>query len=454
MPQSLSEFSFHRDLHKSYTKILSGKGNYLYTSDGRQVFDACTGAAVASLGYGNERVTKAISGQLNTGIPYLASSLWINDVVEICCEELVKGTGEKMAKAFLASSGSEAMEGALKLARQQFYEQDKQTPRINFISRLNSYHGNTLGALSVSGHLARREPYSPLLIKNIHHISPCYPYRQQKKGESDIAFVARKAAELEEKFIELGPETVIGFVAEPVVGAALGCVPSVPGYLKAMRDICHKYGALFILDEVMCGMGRTGTLHAWQAEDIAPDIQIVAKGLGGGYQPVAAVLISQKIIDVVKKGSGHFIHGLTYDAMPIKAAAALEVQRIIQEDKLLENVKKQGAYLEKILKDVLGDHPNVGDIRGRGLFWGLEFVKNKATKEPFDPKLGIAQKILDTAVSPPFNMTVYPGSGTVDGVNGDHIILAPSFIVTKKDVDFIITTVSAAIMKVLSEVTS
>jgi adenosylmethionine-8-amino-7-oxononanoate aminotransferase len=449
--QSTPEYSFHRNLNKDYPKIKGGEGNYLETTSGHKIFDAATGAAVSCLGHGNERVIKAVYQQLNTGTPYLASSFWASEVVEELCQELIHGTGGKMARVYLTGSGSEAMEAAIKLSRQFFYEKDKKTTRVNFIARQRSYHGNTLGALGISGFIARREPYTPFLMENVHHISPCYPYRQQLENESDSAFVSRKAAELEAKFQELEPNTVIGFIAEPVVGAALGCVPCIPGYLKAMRDVCHKHGALFILDEVMCGIGRTGTLHAWQAEGVIPDIQINAKGLGAGYQPIAAMMISEEVVKVLKEGSGQFVHGLTYQAMPVQAAAALEVQRIIRENKLLENVSKQGAYLEQRLNAVLGNHPNVGDIRGKGLFWGLEFVKDRTTKEPFDPKLGVAQKILDLAISPPFNMTVYPGTGCVDGVRGDHIILAPSYIVTKKEVEHIVATISDVIHAVFSE---
>jgi len=285
-------------------------------------------------------------------------------------------------------------------------------------------------------------------MKNVYHVSACNPYRQRQDGESDAAFVNRKASELGRKFQELGPETVVGFIAEPVVGAALGCVPYVPGYLKAMRDVCHKYGALFILDEVMCGMGRSGTLHAWQGEDVAPDLQTIGKGLSGGYQPVAAVLISQKVVNVLLDGSGQFIHGHTYQSMPVQAAAALEVQRIIREQKLTENVALQGAYLEERLKALLGDHPNVGDIRGKGLFWGLEFVKDKQTKQPFDPNLAIAQRVHDLAISPAYNMTLYPGTGTVDGVSGDHVLLAPAYIVTKQEIDYITQTTSDVVHQI------
>jgi adenosylmethionine-8-amino-7-oxononanoate aminotransferase len=343
------------------------------------------------------------------------------------------------------------VEAAVKLARQYFYENDKQTPRVKFIAREGSYHGNTIGALAISGHVSRRAPYEPFLMDNVHRVSACNAYRQRGAGESDESFVARKAAELEAKFQELGPETVIGFICEPVVGAALGCVPSVPGYLKAMRDICHRHGALFILDEVMSGTGRCGTLHAWQEEGVAPDLQTMGKGLSGGYQAVAAVLISKKVISALVNGSGQFVNGHTYQAMPVQAAAALEVQRIIREENLVQNVKTQGEHLEKRLKSLLGDHPNVGDIRGRGLFWGLEFVKDKRTKEPFDPKFGIAQKVHDTAISAPFNMTMYPGTGTAGGFAGDHIILAPSYIVTKDEIEYIAKVTADVVNQVFQD---
>ncbi|TVY32667.1 putative aminotransferase [Lachnellula subtilissima] len=338
-----------------------------------------------------------------------------------------------MAKVYLCGSGSEAIEAAIKLSRQVFFEQDPQTRRVNFIARDTSYHGVTLGALSLSGHIERRAPYRPLLMKNVYHISSCNPYRQRIEGESDAAFVARKAAELEAKFLELGPETVIGFIAEPVVGAALGCVPHVPGYLKAMRDVCHKYGALFILDEIMCGMGRTG--------------------LGGGYQPIGAVLITEKVFNVLQK-RGRFVHAQTYQSMPIQATAALEVQRVIREGNLTDNVSKLGEYLGIRLKAVLGNHPNVGDIRGQGLFWGIEFVKDNLTKEPFDRKLDVAENIKNTALLPPYNMTVYAGTGTADGVNGDHIMLAPPYILKKKDVDHIVKVISAVIKDVFKKIIS
>jgi adenosylmethionine-8-amino-7-oxononanoate aminotransferase len=271
-----------------------------------------------------------------------------------------------MTKVYLTGSGSDAIEATLKLVRQYYYDQDNETQRNIIISREHSYHGNTIGALSVSDFPVRQEPYYPLLTENVEKVSSCYPYRQQIDGESDAAFVAKKANELEAKIKDIGPEKVMCFIIEPVSGAALGCVPAVPGYLKAMQEVCHKYGILFVLDEVMCGMGRTGTLHAWQAEGVVPDIQIIGKGLGGGYHPISAILVTSKVSEALK--TAQFIHGLTFDALPVGAVAALKVQEIIQENNLVDNVSKLGIYLGESLKTKLGDHPNVGDIRGKGFF--------------------------------------------------------------------------------------
>ncbi|KAI1451576.1 PLP-dependent transferase [Annulohypoxylon moriforme] len=434
--------------NESQPKIVGGSGVFLHTSDGRRMFDACSGAAVSCLGHGNQRVIKAISNQLNTGTPYLASATWRNDTTEDLCRELIQGTSGKMQRVYLTGSGSEAMEAAIKISYQYHYELDNKTKRLNFITRRNSYHGNTIGALSISGHVARKRIYTPMLMNNVYDISPCYPYRQQQEDESNIEFVAKKATELEQKFQEIGPDTVIAFIMEPIAGAALGCAPSIPGYLNAMREICHRHGALFILDEVMCGMGRTGYLHAWQAEDIPPDIQTIAKGLGAGYQPIAAMMISKTVERVVVNSNTGFIHGLTFQSMPVQAAAALEVQRIIRQENLLNNVKEQGSLLGKILKETLGDHPNVGDIRGQGLLWALEFIKDKKSKRPFDPKLRVAQRILDLGMTPKFNIVIYPGTGTIDGIEGDHIIIAPPYIITRQDIQYITKVITQVIIEV------
>ena len=344
------------------------------------------------------------------------------------------------------------MEAALKMAFQYYTEKDKMSQRHLLISREHSYHGNTGWALAVSGHKKRREPYEHMLPKNVHWVSSCNQYRQQLEGETDDQFVQRKAVELDAKFRELGSHRVAAFVLEPISGAALGCVPPPPGYLKAMKEVCERHGSLMILDEVMSGMGRCGPLHVWQDEGFTPDIQTIAKGLGGGYEACAAVLASEKVAKRFRDGSGVFVHGQTYQAFPRSCAAILEVQSIIRENNLLTNVRAQGARLEKGLRRALQDHPNVGDIRGRGLFWGIEFVKDKVTKEPFDVKLGIAKQLWDLSTSEPFNMTIYPCTGSADGNDGDHIILAPPYIVTSEQIDYAVRTIAEVINIVFKEI--
>jgi adenosylmethionine-8-amino-7-oxononanoate aminotransferase len=304
------------------------------------------------------------------------------------------------------------------------------------IARRQSYHGSTLGALSAGGNAMRRAPYAPLLSPAFSHVSPCYAYRDRRDGEPDADYVARLAAELEAEFQRLGPDTVIAFVAETVVGATLGCVAALPGYFEAVRAVCDRHGALLILDEVMSGMGRCGTLHAWEQEGIAPDIQVVAKGLGGGYQPIGGILVSGRVVEGLAAGSGAFMHGHTYQAHPVACAAAVAVQEAIREDGLLENVRAMGRRLEERLTDRLGNHRHVGDVRGRGLFWAVELVRDRATKAVFDPALKVNDRVKREAFAR--GLACYPMGGTIDGRHGDHVILAPPYIVTADQVDAIV----------------
>ncbi|KAG9945376.1 PLP-dependent transferase, partial [Aureobasidium melanogenum] len=393
-PESKSAV-FHRSLHKDPISIVGASGNYLYLADGGKLLDATGGAAVSCLGHGHQRVKEAIISQLDV-ISYVHSATFATEAAELLAKELVESTGGEMSKAYIVSSGSEAMEAALKLARQHYLEsQPPQPQRTKFIARHESYHGTTLGALSISGHKARRAPYEPMLIPNMSRVSACNAYRGMKESETETEYVDRLAKELDDEFQRLGPETVCAFVAEPVVGAALGCVPAVKGYFQAVRAICDKYGALLILDEVMCGMGRTGTMHAWQSPliGVVPDIQTIGKGLGGGYAPIAGVLISRKVTDTLFKGTGAFTHGQTYQGHPVSCRAALEVLRTLQDEKLVQNAAAMGEKLEELLKRIVLPLPHVGDVRGKGLFWGIEFVKDKTTKEPFDPKDNVAMNI-------------------------------------------------------------
>ncbi|CAG8120217.1 unnamed protein product [Penicillium olsonii] len=440
----------HRDTRFIPTKAVGGKGSYIFLEDGTKFLDSTGGAAVSCLGHGNEQVLDIIRQQMDQ-LSYCHSAFFGTQVSEDLAQLLVDSTGGKLSKLFVVSSGSEAVEAALKLARQYFLELPTPQPeRYRFIGRLPSYHGTTLGALSAGGHVQRREPFEPLLSKNTSHVSPCYAYRGKLDGESDADYVNRLAAELDAEFQRVGPETVCAFIAEPVVGAALGCVPAVPGYFPAMKAVCEKYGALFILDEIMSGMGRCGTLHAWEQEDVVPDIQTIGKGLGGGYAPVSGLLIGDSVVQTMDKGTGVFRHGQTYQGHPISCAAAFAVQKTIQEQSLLENVRTMGAYLESELRKKFEDHPHVGDIRGKGLFWGLEFVKDKATKEPFDPKDRLSFLIQEKGLEPKHSVSLYGSSGTVDGIRGDHLVLAPPYIVSKEEIDILVNTLSNVLEEIFA----
>ncbi|KAK8108769.1 aminotransferase [Apiospora sp. TS-2023a] len=428
---------------------VGGQGDYIRLSDGRQILDACGGAAVTCLGHGNQEVIAAMATQASQ-LSYAAHGFFDNNSRRDLAEWFKSTSQGHFRKAWVTNSGSEAMEGAMKLAHEYFVWKGEPR-RINYISREVSYHGITLGSLALGGHLTRRAPFEPLLLPSVRRISPCNEYRQRLQGESDDEFVSRKALELEEAFLALGPETVTAFIAEPVVGAASGCVPAVPGYFKAMKAVCNKYGALLILDEVMSGMGRTGTLHAWEQEGIVPDIQAVGKGLAGGYQPVSAILAGDIVSDLMDSKGVAFTHGHTYQDHPLGCATALKVQQIVQRDGLLANVRTQGAYLGKLLQEKLDSHPHVGNIRGRGLFWGIELVNDKASKEPFDTRLQIAQQVHSAALSPPYNMVIYYGQGCAGEKRGDHVMLMPAYNSTPETIELMVDTLVAVIDKVFKD---
>jgi adenosylmethionine-8-amino-7-oxononanoate aminotransferase len=393
-------------------------------------------------------VIEAIARQASK-LAYAHTGFFSSEPAEELAERLVGDEPGGLAYAYLVSGGSEAIEASIKLARQYFLERG-QPQRQRFIARRQSYHGNTLGALAAGGNAWRREPYAPLLSSAFSHVTPAFAYHEKRDDESEADFVARLKAELEAEFQRLGPDTVAAFIAEPVVGATAGCVPPPEGYFRAVRDICNRHGALLILDEVMCGMGRTGTLHAWEQEGTAPDIQAIAKGLGGGYQPIGAMLASTGIIDAIRAGSGAFQHGHTYLAHPLACAAALEVQRIISEEHLLDRVKQLGGHLERRLTERFGNHRHVGDIRGRGLFWAIELVADRGRREPFDPGLKLNQKIKAAAFEG--GLGCYPGGGTADGRRGDHVMLAPPYIATSDDIDVIVDRLGSAVDSALKSV--
>ena len=430
--------------------IASGDGVYLIDKQGNRYLDACCGAAVSCLGHSNQRVKQAIIDQVNQ-IPYAHTSFFTNDAQEQLANHLLENAYGEFSQVYFVAGGSEAIEASLKLARQYFFEQGK-TDKKYFIARKQSYHGNTIGALSIGGNLWRRKPFDPILVEG-HHISACNEYREKHENETEFDYGQRIANELETKILKLGPENVAAFVAETVVGATSGCLTAPVGYFKRIRDICDQYDVLLILDEIMCGMGRTGTLHACEQEGVKADLQTVAKGIAAGYQPLGAVLIGQKIVNAIDNGSGFFQHGHTYIGHPTACAAGLATQLEIQEKGLLDNVKRQGANLRQALHDsfnadaLLSEH--VGDIRGRGLFIGVELVANKNSKQTFDPSLKLHAKIKKKAMEN--RLMVYPMGGTIDGINGDHILIAPPFIITEEHVALITERLSNSIRAVIQE---
>lgn len=340
----------------------------------------------------------------------------------------------------------------MKLVREYFVWKGE-PQRISFIAREDSYHGITIGSLSVSGHRARRANFEDILLPNVYRIPACNAYRQQLPGESDAAFIIRKAAELEAIFQAAGPDSIAAFIAEPVVGAALGCMSAPPGYFKAMKAMCDQHGALLILDEVMCGMGRTGTLHAWEQEGVLPDIQCIGKGLAGGYQPCSAVLAGERVVSAMSDAGATFTHGHTFGNHAVVSAAALAVQNIIARDGLVANAHDQGCYLGAALRRRLGNHSHVGDVRGRGLFWGVEFVRDRATKEPFDPSLMIAKLVHEEAMAERNGgpMMIYYGQGCAGNRRGDHVMIMPAYHVDAQMIDVMVEKLGDAVDAVFKE---
>ncbi|MEP6719945.1 MAG: aspartate aminotransferase family protein [Variovorax sp.] len=431
---------FHRHLRSTPPIAVSASGMMVRDAAGREYLDASGGAAVSSLGHAHPDVLAAMHAQIDR-LPYVHTSFFTTEVAEQLADELIRTAPEGMSHAYLVSGGSEAVESALKMARQYFVEIG-QPQRTHFIARRQSYHGNTLGALAVGGNEWRRAPFAPILIPATH-VAPCYSYREQRADETAQAYGLRLAAELEAAILAQGADRVIAFVAETVGGATAGVLTPVPGYFQAVRAVCDRYGVLLILDEVMCGMGRTGTLHACEQEGVVPDLITIAKGLGGGYQPIGAVLAQKKIVDAMSKGSGFFQHGHTYLGHPVACAAALAVQQVLHRDGLLAKVREDGAAFGAMLRDALGAHPHVGDIRGRGFFWGVELVADRASKAPFDPSAKVNALIKQDAMAR--GLLCYPFGGTVDGRLGDHVLLAPPYIATRQDLQRIATLLAESI---------
>lgn len=427
--------------------VASGAGVYITDSKGKQYLDACGGAAVSCLGHGNSHVVNAVKQQLDS-MAYAHTGFFTSEPAEQLATMLVQRAPSKIDRVYFVSGGSEAVEASLKLSRQYFLEHG-QPDRVNIIARRQSYHGNTLGALSAGGNEWRRRQFQPLLSNAMHHIDACFEYRGALATESSEAYGLRMANQLEEKILQLGESTVAAFIAEPVVGATLGAVPAVNGYYRRIREICDQYGVLLILDEVMCGMGRTGTLFASEQESIQPDMICIAKGLGAGVQPIGAMMCSGEIYSTIESGSGFFQHGHTYLAHPAACAAGVAVLEQIESQGLLAHVQRRGAALQQAMAERFGNHPHVGDVRGRGFFLGLELVADRQTKQPFDPELKLHANFKRRAFDN--GLMVYPMGGTVDGLHGDHVLIAPPFIFNDAHCDELLDKLELTLTQVLTD---
>ncbi|KAK1705323.1 hypothetical protein CaCOL14_011708 [Colletotrichum acutatum] len=437
----------HRSLIQHPSMVESASGIYLNLASGKRVIDACGGAAVALIGHANEEVCQAISDQARK-VSYVHTQAYTTQPAEELADLILDGNSHGLEKAFFVCSGSEAVESALKLARQYHFE-NGQPQRKHFIGRNQAYHGNTMATMSISTVASRKVPYEGFSYPHVSYVSPAYPYQYQKADETEDEFTARLLAEIEDEFQKIGPDNVIAFVVETMVGATAGCVAPPVGYIAGARQICDKHGALLILDEVMCGTGRTGTYFAFEQEGVVPDIVTVAKGLGGGYGPIAGVLMHEKVVSMLRQGSNAFNHGHTYQAHPIACAAALAVQRIVKRDDLVARCAQLGKQLEVLLRIELINCKSVGEIRGRGLFWAVEFVKDRETKETFDPKLRFGLRVQERAFEK--GVALYPGAGTVDGSRGDHVLLAPPFTTTEEELRKICSVFREALEEVEAE---
>lgn len=438
---------FPRHCHHSYPEAAYGDGVYIVDSAGKRYLDGSCGAAVSCLGHSDETVAQALRAQLDR-LAFAHTRYFTSESAERLASLLVEHAPAGLDRVYFVSGGSEAVEGALKLARQYHLERGE-TKRMRVIARRQSYHGNTLGALATGGDTRRREFYEPLLME-VSHISPCYGYRGCGDDETAFAYGQRVAQELEAEILRLGAQSVMAFVAEPVVGSSLGAVTAEAGYFGKIREICDRHGVLLILDEVMCGMGRVGDLFACTGEGIVPDIVCIAKGLGGGYQPLGALLCSEGIYETIAQGAGFFQHGHTYIGHPLACAAGVAVVTALVERKLPMRVREMGERLDKALRERLGQHPHVGDIRGRGLFRGIELVAERESKAPFSKDLQVAERIKASTMDE--GLICFPMNGTADGVHGDHILLAPPFILEDAHIDELVTKLDRGLQRVLEAV--
>jgi adenosylmethionine-8-amino-7-oxononanoate aminotransferase len=445
MEKSKVEFKsyvFYRSgVRKDYPVIVKGNGVYIYDNKGKEYIDIACGAGLANIGYGNEEVAEAMYKQATTH-NFAESIKFTSEAQENLAKKIIDLSPKGMGKVWFCSGGAEANETALKMSRQYHLETGNPL-KYKIISRWQSYHGNTIGALSMSGRTPWRKAYTPYLL-NFPHISPSYCYHCPF-GKTYPGCDIDCALDLERTIKQEGSEYVAAFIAETIVGGSSGVVIPVKEYWKIIRDICDKYNILLILDEVITCLGRTGEPFAINHWGIVPDIMTMAKGMAGSYAPLAGVICNQKIFDAFYEGSGEFNHGYTYSGHPVACAAGLAVQQYLEKHRLFERVVKIGAYfMEKLL--TLNKIDIVGDIRGKGLLIGIEYVKDKKTRTPFERTKKVSEKITDAALKR--GLVVLPGTCGVDGTVGDHNLMAPAFIITESEIDKAVDILEESILEV------
>ncbi len=444
-PKLETRHVFHRNLNKTYPVISHGEGIYLYTREGRRIIDGASGAAVVCLGHNNKKLIDAMKAQAEK-IAFVHLSAFSSKPLMKLADELTSLTPRPLKRVYFTSGGSEAVEGAIKLARQ--YHVERGNPeKHKVISRFISYHGSTIGALSLSGHAGRRSKYAPLLA-SFPRIPPAYCYRcpfdEHKKHPGPPECDFECAYDLERSIISEGPDLISAFIMEPILGASAPAVAPPVGYLRRIRSICNKHDILLIADEVMTGCGRTGKFFAFQHYEAVPDIVTISKGISSGYSPLGAIIASDEIYETIRHSpSGSFVHGHTFAGNPLSAAVGLEVIRIIKEENLLERVVRLGAYLSKKLNALKKGHPTVGDVRCKGLLAGVEIVANRRSKKPFSHTLGISSRLAGLCLEK--GLYLYPGSGSYDGLNGDHLLIAPPYIITEPQIDEMMEMLTSAI---------
>lgn len=432
-------YIIHRDLHRLPLVVAGASGVTLRDSSGKTYIDAGGAGGVSSLGYDHPHVIAALHRQIDQCACAHGAFFGIEAAEELAARLLAQAPGGFGAVS-LVSGGSAAMETAIRLARRHAAAGGEGQRRV-FIARRQSCHGATLGALAL-GDEPGRTPFAPLLM-DVPRVAPCYEYRGRTGRQSLDAYTAGLLDELETAILKAGPRQVLAFVAEPVAGALGGAIPPTPGYFAGVRAICDRHGILFIADEVMCGMGRTGTMFAIEQDGVTPDIIAVGNGLGAGYQAVGAVLVRDAIARRLREDSGGFPDGQDCAGHPVAAAAALAVLEVIERDGLLLQVRRRGATFRRMLDDVFGQHEHVGDIRGRGLFVGIELVRERATREPFAPQRRLHAAIRDEAMAR--GLMVYARGGTADGERGDHLLLAPPFTASASDLSEIVARLAEAV---------